>query len=148
MPAQDITEGPFAGWKTWVHADPFEQRIGPVYYRQAEDGGIETALDLEPHHMNGLGSSHGGLLMTVADQALFAICTPALGSDSGVTVSLSGDFLGPSHAGERLSGRGEITRAGGSLLFARGSLQVGERPVLAFHGIIKRLRRKDHNPAG
>lgn len=136
-----ITEGPFAGWMSWAHIDPYEAHIGPVYYRMNEAGDTEVALQLEDKHMNGLGISHGGLLMTLADQALFAIATPHLGSDNGVTVQLNGEFLGPSRAGQRLIATGKVERGGGSLIFVRGTISVEGEPVLTFNGIIKRLRK-------
>jgi len=37
---------------------------------------------------------------------------------------------------------GEITRAGGSLIFLRGQLRAGERTVFTFSGTIKRVKRK------
>jgi uncharacterized protein (TIGR00369 family) len=141
--AQSVTSGPFAGWKTWSHLDPYEARIGPVHYRLSENGQVEVGLDLEAHHMNGLGISHGGLLMSLADQALFAIATEQLGSDNGVTVQLNGEFLGPSRVGQRLIATGQIERGGGSLIFVRGIIRAEGAPVLTFNGIIKRLRRAD-----
>ncbi len=37
---------------------------------------------------------------------------------------------------------GEITRAGGSLIFLRGVLKSGERSLFTFSGTIKRVKRK------
>ena len=37
---------------------------------------------------------------------------------------------------------GEITRAGGSLIFLRGVLRSGERSLFTFSGTIKRVKRK------
>jgi hypothetical protein len=36
----------------------------------------------------------------------------------------------------------EISRAGGSLIFLRGMLNCGERPLFAFSGTIKRVKRR------
>ena len=41
---------------------------------------------------------------------------------------------------------GEITRAGGSLIFLRGVLKSGERSLFTFSGTIKRVKLR--KPAG
>jgi hypothetical protein len=37
---------------------------------------------------------------------------------------------------------GEVSRAGGSLIFLRGKLTSGGRPLFTFAGTIKRVKRK------
>ena len=37
---------------------------------------------------------------------------------------------------------GEVTRAGGSLIFLRGTMTSGERALFTFSGTIKRVKRK------
>ena len=48
--------------------------------------------------------------------------------------------------GELIECEGEITRAGGSLIFLRGVLKSGERSLFTFSGTIKRVKWK--KPAG
>ena len=60
----------------------------------------------------------------------------------GVTVSFGCEFLDAAREGELIEGSGEITRAGGSLIFLRGLLKSGERPLFTFSGTIKRLKRR------
>ena len=43
---------------------------------------------------------------------------------------------------------GEITRAGGSLIFLRGLLKSGERSLFTFSGTIKRVKWKPPADAG
>jgi acyl-coenzyme A thioesterase PaaI-like protein len=38
--------------------------------------------------------------------------------------------------------RGEVSRAGGSLIFLRGKLTSAGRPLFTFSGTIKRVKRK------
>lgn len=137
-----VTEGEWAGWSCWSARDPFEALTGPFYSRIVEDEGPVCAMRTEARHTNGLGGVHGGALMTFADFALFALSSRARERAPGVTVNLSGDFLGPARPGERLEARGEVTKAGGSLLFVRGlvTAEAERRPVLSFTGVIKRLR--------
>jgi hypothetical protein len=46
-----------------------------------------------------------------------------------------------------VEGSGEITRAGGSLIFLRGILTSGERALFTFSGTIKRVKRRSSAPA-
>lgn len=136
-----VTEGPWAGWHSWSARDPFEELTGP-YFSRLVDGEPLCAMRLEGKHMNGLGGMHGGAMMSFADFALFALSGRARGGGPGVTVNLSGDFLGSAAAGELLEARGEVTKAGASLVFVRGlvTAEAERRPVLSFTGVIKKIR--------
>jgi acyl-coenzyme A thioesterase PaaI-like protein len=59
-----------------------------------------------------------------------------------VTVSFSCEFLDAAREGELIECDGEITRAGGSLIFLRGVLKSGERSLFTFSGTIKRVKWK------
>lgn len=77
--------------------------------------------------------------MAFVDYCVFAIANPVL-NGSGVTVSLSGEFLGAAREGERIEAIGEVTHAGGSLIFVRGELKSEDRRLFTFSGTIKRTR--------
>ncbi|QPC99827.1 MULTISPECIES: PaaI family thioesterase [Qipengyuania] len=134
-----ITEGEWAGWRTWDH-DAFETRTGPFYMREEGDSWV-SAFRAGPQHMNGGGSMHGGCMLTFADFALFSIAYPELGNSFGVTINLSGDFLGPIAVGELVEARGEITRGGGKTIFVRGMITGDGKPALSFTGIIRKINR-------
>ena len=134
------TSGEFAGWRTWSR-DNFETHNGPFYHRMEDDGRIRCAFRVEKKHLNGASNVHGGCFMSFADYCLFAIAGPVL-QGPGVTVAFACEFLDAAHEGELVEGSGEITRAGGSLIFLRGQLRAGERTVFTFSGTIKRLKRK------
>ncbi len=57
-----------------------------------------------------------------------------------MTVSFACEFLDAAREGELVEGSGEITRAGGSLIFLRGLLKSGERSLFTFSGTIKRVK--------
>ncbi len=59
-----------------------------------------------------------------------------------MTVSFACEFLDAAREGELVEATGEITRAGGSLIFLRGLLKSGERSLFTFSGTIKRVKRK------
>ena len=136
-----ITEGDWAGWQVWGD-DAFEVLAGPFYCRPAAEGGMECAFRAEQKHMNGGGFMHGGCLLTFADYALFCIGGEALQGSGSVTASLHGDFVDSAGVGELIEARGEVVRAGGSLVFIRGLITSGGRTLMSFTGIVKKVRRK------
>ena len=139
---QQITEGDWTGWTLWS-ADPYELLSGPFYCRRDADGRMVCAFRAEHKHMNGGGFMHGGCLMTFADYALFCIGAEALAESGSVTAALSGEFIDAAREGEFIEATGEVTRAGGSLVFIRGVVSSGGRPLLTFSGIVKKVRRRE-----
>ncbi len=138
---EEITEGEWAGWRIWS-SDPFELLAGPFYTRRADDGRMICAFRAEEKHMNGGGFMHGGCLMTFADYALFSIAADELvGNMSAVTASFNAEFVDAARVGDRIEASGEVVRAGGSLVFIRGLIATGGRPLLNFSAILKKVRR-------
>ena len=140
------TTGEFAGWRTWSR-DNFETHNGPFYHRMDDDGQIHCAFRIDKKHLNGSGNVHGGAFMSFADYCLFAIATPIM-QGQGVTVSFACEFLDAARYGELIEGTGEITRAGRSLIFLRGLLKSGRRPLFTFSGTIKRVKAGPATAAG
>jgi len=140
------TEGEFKGWRTWS-SDNFETHIGPFWHRMDDNGVIRCAFRVERKHLNGMGNVHGGAFMAFADYCLFAIASPVLQGPS-VTVSFACEFLDAAREGELVEGSGEITRAGGSLIFLRGILKSSDRPLFTFSGTIKRVKMRPQAIAG
>ena len=135
-----IETGPWAGWKTWPE-DRFETGTGPFYARKDETGRTVCRFIAEQRHMNGGGFMHGGCFLTFADFACFSIADEVLGGPS-VTVNLSGDFLSSAQSGDMMEATGEVTRAGGRLLYVRGIITANGKPCLSFTSVITRVNRK------
>jgi acyl-coenzyme A thioesterase PaaI-like protein len=134
------TEGEFAGWRTWTR-DQFETHNGPFWHRMDETGRVQCAFRVEKKHLNGQRNVHGGCFMAFADYCLFAMASSVL-QGPGVTVGFSCEFLDAAREGELIECDGEITRAGSSLIFLRGTLRSDARKLLTFSGTIKRLKWK------
>ena len=134
-----ITEGEWAGWRMWT-TDPFEDNNGPFVYREEEGGKVRCAFRAEKKHMNGGAFMHGGCLMTFADYAMFCIATRELGGEGGVTLSFSSEFIATAKAGELIEATGEIVKAGKSVIFLRGEIFTGDRILLTYSGVIKRVK--------
>ena len=137
-----VTEGVWAGW-THYDTDPFEALTGPFYARRdPETGQMVCAFRAETKHMNGGGYMHGGCMATFADFALFMIADEALAGSGSVTASLNCEFVDSAQAGELIEATGEVVRAGGSMVFVRGLIASGARPIANFSAILKKIRRK------
>lgn len=134
--------GEWDGWTLIRGGDPFEDLTGPFYMRTEADGTRRSAFRVEAKHLNGSGNIHGGCLMTFADFSLFMIAHAALEGVESVTVSLNGEFVGPAQAGDLVESTGEVVRAGGSLVFIRGTIARAGEPMLSFSGVVKKLRRR------
>ena len=142
QPGFPVTSGPFEGWRTYRDVDPFEDALGPFFFRKEADGRVLCATVVEKKHLNGHGIMHGGAMMTFADYALFMVAIDHMGEFGGVTVQLDSTFVAPGQLGETVYADGEVVRASGSLIFVRGRIFRGEQTLLSWNGIIKKLKRK------
>jgi acyl-coenzyme A thioesterase 13 len=138
---QLVTEGPYAGWQTWGNgSDPFETLTGPFYMRALPQGaGYECAFMPEAHHSNGMGNIHGGALMTFADFALFAHAHDYMSEHPCVTMQFESQFVGGAVPRKMIQSRGDIVRATRTMIFIRGLISQGDKPVLAYSAILKRI---------
>lgn len=134
-----VTSGEWAGWYHWEPVDSFEELAGP-FYCQPDGDSVLCGFRPGDKNRNGGGNIHGGALMTFADYALFMIAGGMECAVHGVTVTMSSEFVGAAQPGAVLLARGEVTRAGGSLVFVRGKISDGARPVLTFSATLKRLK--------
>lgn len=134
-----------AGYSTWGDVDPYEDLIGPFFLKDNGDGTFRSAFVAEEkRHCNAGGMLHGGLLMSFADFALFAIAKEKL-EGAGVTVAFNSEFVAAGQAGQLVEATGEITRATRSLIFVRGQIFSGDQTIMSFSGIIKKVRgRGEH----
>ncbi len=95
--------------------DPWE----PLYSRRT-DAAVIIGLYLAASHTNSRGFAHGGVITSLADNAMGLSCGQALGTGfSLLTVSLAIDFLGLARLGQWLSFETEFVRAGKTLSFAQ-----------------------------
>ena len=142
MKMTEVADGPFAGWFNWPE-EPFEaETAGPFFFRVDDEGPV-CAFRAERKHMNSGGVMHGGCLMTFADFALFGIAHEHIGEDDyGLTVAFTSEFLSGPKVGQLIEARGDVLRAGRSIVFVRGIVTADGEPALNFSGTIKRVRGK------
>jgi len=127
------------GWTLQSHGETFSGHAGPFYFRKEGDS-AGVGFFSEPHHMNMGGVVHGGALLTLADMALWDICRREIGVFRGVTVTLNAEFVGAGPLGAFIEATGDVVRAGGKLLFARGIISAKGETLMSFSGTLKRIR--------
>lgn len=139
-----VTEGEWAGWSYYPGGDPFEDHAGLFYWKTEADGRPVCAFRAETKHMNGGGFLHGGCVMTFADYCLFVIARDAIQGTPSVTATFNGEFVGTGHVGDVIECRGEVVKAGKSMVFVRGLITnatKGGEPVMSFSAVLKKTRR-------
>jgi len=103
--------------------DPWE----PLYSQRRADA-IYLGLRAGPAHANSRGLVHGGLLTTLADNAMGLSCGQASGDTlSLVTVSLSMDFVVAARQGQWIEVRSTVIKVGKSLSFASAVVMADDR---------------------
>jgi uncharacterized protein (TIGR00369 family) len=128
-----------AGWKP-MPTEGYPALVGPFWARRAEGGvGWRYGVLAEPRHINMGGVVHGGLLMSVLDDVLGLTVWEAAARKPCTTVQLNTQFIAPARIGDFIEGRGEVLRVTRTVVFVRGTLQVGDRTIAAADGIWKIL---------
>jgi len=114
------------------------------------DGFARVACEVGPQHHNRSGIAHGGLILSMIDQAgAFAglYCTVPGNVRRAVTVDLDCRFTGQVVAG-RLIAEGRIASGGRSLFFVRTEVMDASGKVVAFGASTHRWRKGSENPEG
>ena len=128
------------GWKA-LKSKGFFAEVGPLWSKR-HDEGWEYGLLVEPRHENGVGVVHGGMLVTLLDQAISLVAWAANAQQPCTTIHLDTHFVAPSVAGDFIVARGEVARKTSSLIFLRGTLSVNDQQVMYGQGIMKILHKK------
>ncbi len=127
-----------AGWEC-IQPGGFTGHVGPLWRREVDEG-QQVGLFVGEHHANNhIGTVHGGVLMTFADNALGMGVSRALGASNCATVSLQTQFLASARVGDFLVCRPEVIRKGRQMVFMRGLIDVAGKTVASAEGIWKVL---------
>lgn len=135
-----VTEGEWAGWSCYPGGDPFEDLAGTFYFKIDEDGPV-CAFRAERKHLNGGGFLHGGCVMTFADFSLFVIARDVIDGSSTVTATFNCELVGTAFEGDLVECRGEVVKAGRSMVFVRGMITSKGEPLASFSSVLKKTKR-------
>lgn len=128
------------GWEVrhFEEPDGFSVLIGPLLSRREGDGWVHGVV-AEARHLNARGVVHGGLIASLADQALGMTVWDAVGRHPCATVQLNVQYVAAARAGEFLTVHGEVIRVTRSVVFVRGLVAADGRTVAMADGVWKRL---------
>ena len=139
MAQDEIPEG-------WV-AHPtkaFGTHVGP-FYRKDGDGTGRVGFRADARHGNKRGVVHGGMLATAFDVALGNASWAAAQQRPCATVQLNVHYLGAVQLGDFAQIEVTVVKVTRTLVFIRGAMSVGDKPVAAADGVWKIL---DWRPDG
>ena len=125
------------GWEM-VQNTAFGTLVGPIW-RQEEGERLRFGFVVAPKHLNRAGNLHGGMLMTLADQAMAMTARKASGGKPHATIELNIQFVGLVRLGEFVEAHPEVVRATRSVVFMQAKMFVGSRTVVTTNGIWKIL---------
>ena len=118
--------------------DPWE----PIYARSSESAVI-LAIRADDNHCNSRGFVHGGLVTSLADNAMGLSCAKQSGNVHRlVTISLAVDFLAPIDRGKWVEIDTTFVKVGGSICFAQAFVTADGAPCARASGTFRILRPK------
>ncbi|MEL6113053.1 MAG: PaaI family thioesterase [Pseudomonadota bacterium] len=115
--------------------ESFSTLIGPMGFAydppsEEEPAGKErwyARLTVDTQHLNLGGVCHGGVLMTLADNAMGSAAYMAGGRKPCATIELTSQFIAGVHTGEILIAEAQITRRTPEIAFLTGTVWATAR---------------------
>lgn len=120
---------------------PFIQLVG---YRLVDvgKGWVETALTLEPRHLQQHGYAHAGVVTTMADHTAGGAASTVVGEGQSVLTAELGIQLLRAARGEELRCRGEVVKGGKSMVFTQADVHCDEVHVGRLHATMAVVDRR------
>jgi uncharacterized protein (TIGR00369 family) len=139
MIASDVPEGFERHFRHSPLTDPWE----PIYSKRIADV-VVIGLRLAAPHTNSRGLAHGGLITSLADNAMGLCCgLKLLDGARLLTVSLSIDFIGSAQVGHWLAVETDLIKAGGTLCFAQCLVTADGVTCARANGTFHVVRKKE-----
>jgi uncharacterized protein (TIGR00369 family) len=139
IPQNSIPDGFAPHFRKSPLTEPWE----PIYSKTT-DMAVILGLRIGEAHTNSRGMAHGGLITTLADNAMGLSCGHVAGGGTRlVTVNLSADFLGPAKIGQWLEITTEVVKTGNRLCFAQALITADGVPCARANGTFSVVVQKD-----
>jgi uncharacterized protein (TIGR00369 family) len=123
-----------AGYKPHTLHSPLTDPWEPLFAREMAEV-MQLALEIREAHCNSRGFAHGGLISSLADNAmglsavLIARRLPGAERTGGVTVALTLDFIDAGQVGDCVEFHPAVLKVGRTLAFADCRVVCGERLI-------------------
>jgi uncharacterized protein (TIGR00369 family) len=139
MNSTDIPEGFEPHFRKSPFTDPWE----PLYSKKTETAVI-IGLRLAKPHTNSRGLIHGGLIASLADNAMGYSCALVMGwTSSLVTISLAVDYVGSAEIGQWLAVESEVIKAGSTICFAQSLIKADDTVIARANGTFRVVPKKE-----
>jgi uncharacterized protein (TIGR00369 family) len=125
MTAENIPEGFEPHFRNSPFTDPWE----PLYSKRT-DRAVVMGLRLAKPHTNARGLIHGGLIASLADNAMGYSCAHQMDwAASLVTISLAVDFVGTAKVGQWLAIESDVIKTGSTICFAQSFIRADDAVI-------------------
>ena len=125
------------GFEPHFRKSPFTDPWEPLYAKKTETAVI-LGLRLATPHTNGRGLIHGGLIASLADNAMGYSCAQATGwATSFVTISLAVDYVGSAKVGQWLAVESDVIKTGSTICFAQCLIKADDAVIARANGTFR-----------
>src|ERR1700741_4896744 len=141
--SEKITDMVPAGFEPHFRKSPFTDPWEPLYSRRTEKS-VDLGLRLPKPHTKARRVIHGGLLASLADNAMGYSCAQATGwTTSFVTVSLAVDYVGSADIGQWLAVECEVIKTGSTICFAQSLIKANDVVIARANGTFRLVPKKE-----
>ncbi len=131
-----------ADFELYVRNSNFSELTGPYFVKAEKGSNLSLGMIIESRHLNRVNVAHGGVLMTLADNALGDAVIHAFDEPvSVVTVSMSTDFITSATLGEWVVAETEVHRRGRRLMFVECMLRAGDRKIMRASAVMSLIKK-------
>ena len=131
------------GFEPHFRKSPFTEPWEPLFSKKSERS-VSMGLRLAKAHTNARGLIHGGLIASLADNAMGYSCAQATNwTTSFVTVSLSLDYVGSAGIGQWLAVDCDVIRTGSTLCFAQCLIKSDNTVIARGNGTFRVVPKKE-----
>ena len=131
------------GFEPHFRKSPFTEPWEPLYSKRT-DRSVIIGLRLAKPHTNGRGLIHGGLIASLADNAMGYSCAQATNwTTSFVTISLAVDYVGSAQIGQWLAVESDVIRTGSTICFAQSLIKANDTVIARANGTFRVVPKKE-----
>ena len=142
MSATDIPQNIPDGFARHPRSSPLTEPWEPIFSRATADAVI-IGLRLAKPHTNSRGIVHGGLIATLADNAMGLSCSVQMKEPQRlVTISLNVDYLASANIGQWLAVETDFVKLGGSICYAQCLVTADGEPCARANATFMLLKTK------
>lgn len=131
------------GFEPHFRKSPFTDPWEPLFSKRTDEAVI-MGLRLAKPHTNARGLIHGGLIASLADNAMGYSCAQAMGWQvSLVTVSLAVDYVGSAEIGQWFVVESEVIKTGRTLCFAQSLIKADDAMIARANATFRVVPKKE-----